>query len=147
MSENRRPFSLGVLASGSCCAGFLTIGSMEGAAHQFAGLWMIGIISFMVASSASAIVGIPLAVWLKRHQRLSVVPICVAGALSGAVILAGINGWSNYWPEMNDRAHAISIAVGTAMRTVLPGALLGLFCAAAFCLGAGIPGLIRGARP
>lgn len=147
VSENRRPFSLGVLASGSCCASLLIIGSMGGAGHQFVGLWVIGVISFLVASLASAILGIPLAAWLRRNKRLSAIPLCIAGALSGAILLAGINGWSNYSPEMNDRAHAISIAVGSAKRTAFPGAILGLVCAAAFCVGAGIPVMNRGAKP
>ena len=143
MSENKRPFSVGVLASGFCCAGLVTIGSMGGAEHRFVGLLVIGVISFLMASLASAILGIPFAIWLLRRKKLSVVPLCIAGALVGAILLAGINGWSNYWPEMNDRSHAVSIAVGSAARTALPGAVIGLLCAAAFCLGSGIPVVTR----
>lgn len=111
------------------------------------GLWVIGVISFLMGDLASAIFGIPLATWLRRHRKLTAVPLCTAGALLGAVILAGINGWSHYWPEMIDCARAISIALQSAKRTALPGAFIGLACAAAFCFGAGIPMIIRSSKP
>lgn len=138
MVQNRRPLIIGVVASATCCS-LLVLMTVLGAGHNFIGLWVIAVIAFAAAGLVSAVVGVPVAIWLRKQEKLSLLPLCIAGALAGAVLLGSINGWSNYWPQILDQTHAITMALKSAGRAAVSGALIGVVSAVAFCLGAGVP--------
>lgn len=138
MVQNRRPLIIGVVASAACCSLLVLMTALE-AGHKFIGLWVIAVIAFAAAGLVSAVVGVPVAIWLRKQEKLSLLPLCIAGALAGAVLLGSINGWSNYWPQMLDQTHAITMALKSAGRSAVSGALIGAVSAVAFCLGTGVP--------
>lgn len=138
MVQNRRPLVIGVAASATCCA-LLVLITVLGAGHNFISPWMVAVIAFAVAGSVSAVVGVPVAIWLRKQGKLSFLPLCIAGTLAGAVLLGTINGWSNYWPQMLDQTHAVTTALRSAGRTAVSGALIGMLSSVAFCFGAGVP--------
>jgi len=137
MVQHRRPLSIGVGASATCCT-LLVLVTALCAGHNFISLWVIAVIAFAAGGLVSAAVGVPAAIWLRKREKLAFLPLCVAGALAGGILLGAINGWSNYWPQMLDQTHAITLALKSAGRTAVAGALIGLLSAVAFCLGAGV---------
>lgn len=96
------------------------------------------LIAFLISLAASAMIGFPLALWLRSRGRLTVIPLCVVGVIVGAIVMAAFNFQTNYWPQMNDQSLAKWIAWNSAMKGALSGAILGTISSVAFCLGAGI---------
>lgn len=139
MNRNRRPLVVGVLASGTCCAMVVGIALLGDPGYKYLGMWLAWPIAFVIGSLAAAIVGVPLVIWLRRRQRLTAILICASGVLAGAMLLGGFNGWLNYWPQMLDQGYALAVALQSAGRTAMHGAVIGLISAVGFCWGAGIP--------
>jgi hypothetical protein len=98
----------------------------------------VALIAFLISLAASAIIGLPLALWLRSKEWLTVISLCIAGLIVGAIVMAAFNFHANYWPQMNDQSLAKWIAWNSAMKGALSGAIFGAISSIAFCLGAGV---------
>lgn len=136
--QHSRPLFFGVLAGAfapAILAAALLVLSPE---RSMIPVLPSAFLAFLIALGGSVIIGLPLALWLRSRQWLTVAPLCVVGILVGAIALAAFNFQINYWPQMNVQSLAKSIATNSAMKGALAGAIFGAISSAAFCLGAGI---------
>ena len=129
---------LGVLAGAIAPTLLMSVMLIVSADRVMIPLLLVVVIAFPIAFVASFIAGLPLALWLRSKGWLSAVPLCGAGLLIGACVMAIFNYQMNYWPQMNDQSLARWIAWNSAKKGAASGAVVGCVASAAFCLGAGI---------
>lgn len=136
--QHSRPLFLGVLTSALAPALLVATLFVFSPDRVMIPILSAALIAFLISLSASAMIGFPLALWLRSRGRLTAIPLCVVGIIAGAIVMAAFNFQTNYWPQMNDQSLAKWIAWNSAMKGALSGAIFGAISSVAFCLGAGI---------
>lgn len=136
--QHSRPLFLGVLFSALVPALMIYLILMTSAEKIIIPVLPAFLITLFVSLTASVVVGLPFALWLRSRGWLTAIPICSAGLIFGAIVMASLNYQANYWPQMNDNSLAVWIAWSSAKKGAIFGAILGVISAAAFCFGAGI---------
>jgi hypothetical protein len=136
--QHSRPLWIGLIASIAfvpLVAALLTAFSSQNVMVPWP---LVLIMGLLIAAPVGLLVELPLVLWLRKIGRLSVVYLCMAGALAGAVALGLYSLQANYWPQMRDQDLARWAAQQAALRALLPGGIYGLLSAAAFSVGAGL---------
>jgi len=136
--QHSRPLMLGVLAGAVVPTLLLSALLMVSPDRVMIPVLLVVVIALPISFAASFAAGLPLALWLRSRGWLSAIPLCAAGLLIGACVMATFNYQFNYWPQMNDQSLARWIAWNSAKKGAVSGAVLGCIAAAAFCFGAGI---------
>jgi hypothetical protein len=82
-------------------------------------------VAFPVSLATMLVIGLPYVLWLRSHNALSALTVCVGAAVAGAVAF-GLLNWGINWDHR-----------APGLRQLLYGAGLGLAAGIAFCVGAG----------
>lgn len=136
--QHSRPLVLGVLAGALAPAFVATTFLVLSPERIMIPALPVALIALLISLAASAIIGLPLAIWLRSKGWLTAIPLCLVGVIVGAVVMAAFNVHTNYWPQMNDQSLAKWIAWNSAINGSQSGAIFGAISSVAFCLGAGI---------
>ena len=137
-SQHTRPLLFGVFFSALAPTLLLSALLMISPERVMIPVLLVVLVAFPVSLAASVLFALPYAMWLRSKGWLSAIPLCVAGLVIGAIVMATFNYQMNYWPQMNDQSLAGWIAWNSAQKGAASGAALGAISAAAFCMGAGI---------
>ena len=138
-AQHSRPLWIGILACIALPALLIGIPSYFSADRVMVPPELVVMVALVGALFATLCVALPYVLWLRGKRKLSALRICFAGTAAGTVILGAFNFYMSYFPEMEDRGFALAIAFRVAMKASAAGAIVGLFSAAALCVGAGIP--------
>src|SRR4249919_2172105 len=143
-SQHSRPLWLGLLACASLPVLLLVALLLGSPERVMIPVELVVLFSLPVSLLATCCVALPYALWLWRRGKLNAIRLCIAGALVGGIVMALFNYDMNYFPQMNDQTFARQIALNSAIKGGVSGAVLGLLSAIALCVGAGIT--IRSSR-
>jgi len=81
--------------------------------------------TFPISLATMLAIGLPYVLWLRSHNALSVLTVCV-GAVAAGVVALGLLNWGANWDHR-----------APGLLQLLYGAGLGLAAGIAFCVGAG----------
>ncbi|QRN54981.1 hypothetical protein [Dyella caseinilytica] len=143
-SQHSRPLWIGLVAC-ILFAPMLLAGLMVMSPYSIMippiGILLVGV---LISGATTVLIALPLVLWLRKRGKLSAVNVCAMSILIGALLFAAFNFNQNYFPHMKDKSLALWIAERAALKSIVPGGILGLLSAAALCVGAGITVLPNG---
>ena len=137
-SQHSRPLWIGLLACALLAPALLAGLEAMSADSIMIPPPLVFLVGVLISGTATALVALPLVLWLRKRGKLNAVYLCVGGVLIGAISFAAFTFNQSYFPQMNDRSWALRVAAQAALNALVPGSILGLVSAAALCVGAGI---------
>jgi len=137
--QHRRPLWIGLLACALAPTILLVMGLVASGQQFMIPIEVVLVVSLPASLLATCLVAWPYALWLRHRHKLSSLRICLAGTIVGALVLASFNFYLNWFPDMRDHSFAFQVALTSARKGLIGGALIGLVASAALSVGAGIP--------